>query len=175
MYSSIEKKFPEPLRKVFRWSARLLNRFPRVKEQIRYLIHFPGGAGEMAWSSAIGAFVGVAVPEGLQTVTSLGAAYLLRMNFIVITFFTLITNPFTVIPIYLASFRIGEMLTGMEITAEQIEKLFSEPGIRAALELGTNGAIIFLTGSLVHGLFWGGVWYILMFAFYSKLKKLMKK
>jgi len=163
------------MRKTISWLSRFLERYPKVKAQIRYLIHFPGGAGEMAWSSAIGAFIGVAVPEGLQTITSLGASYLFRMNFLVITFFTLITNPLTVIPIYLASFRIGEIITGMEITAGQIEQLFREPGITAALELGANGAIIFLSGSAVHGLFWGGVWYILMFAFYPKLKKLMKK
>lgn len=151
-----------------------LDRYPKIKSQLRYLIHFPGGASELAWSSAVGAFIGVAVPEGLQTVTSIGAAYLFRMNFLVITFFTLITNPFTIVPLYYTSFRIGEWITGMSITAIQIENLFNNPGITAALELGTSGAIIFLTGSLVHGLFWGGVWYILMFAFYPKLKKVIK-
>lgn len=155
--------------------SELLDRYPKIKAQIRYLIHFPGGAGEFAWSSALGAFIGVAVPEGLQTVTSIGAAYLFRMNFLILTFFTLITNPFTIIPIYYTSFRVGEWITGKSVTAVQIENLFSNPGITSALELGTEGVIIFLTGSFLHGVFWGGVVFAVMYVLYPKLKKLRIK
>ncbi|MCL4800641.1 MAG: DUF2062 domain-containing protein [Burkholderiales bacterium] len=60
---------------------------------------------------AVGLFSGL-VPGPLQMLTALALAIPLRVNLPVALITTLYTNPFTIVPLYVAAFYLGSLLTG---------------------------------------------------------------
>ena len=65
----------------------------------------------VALGVAVGMFFGLLVPVG-QIVFAAAAAVVLRANLPVAAVSTLVTNPFTVAPIYFAAYRLGQALLG---------------------------------------------------------------
>ncbi|MCB1886543.1 MAG: DUF2062 domain-containing protein [Rhodocyclaceae bacterium] len=64
-----------------------------------------------AGAVAVGLFCGL-VPGPFQMPSAALACVLLRVNLPLALFATLYTNPFTIVPLYLAAFRIGEWILG---------------------------------------------------------------
>lgn len=60
---------------------------------------------------AVGLFAGL-IPGPLQMLTALALAIPLRVNLPVALVTTLYTNPFTIVPLYVAAFYLGSLLTG---------------------------------------------------------------
>jgi uncharacterized protein len=67
----------------------------------------------VALGVAVGVFFGLMVPLG-QILFAAVAAVVLRANLPVAALSTLVTNPFTVAPIYFAAYRLGQALLGGE-------------------------------------------------------------
>jgi hypothetical protein len=67
----------------------------------------------VALGVAVGLFFGLMVPLG-QILLAAAAAVVLRANLPVAAVSTLVTNPFTVAPIYFAAYRLGQALLGGE-------------------------------------------------------------
>lgn len=67
----------------------------------------------VAGGVAIGLFCGL-VPGPLQMISAALLAVLLRVNLPVAAFTTLYTNPFTIVPLYLAAYEIGAWVSGAQ-------------------------------------------------------------
>lgn len=65
----------------------------------------------VAGGVAIGLFCGL-IPGPLQMIGAALFAVLLRVNLPVALFVTLYTNPFTIVPLYLLSYRLGAQVSG---------------------------------------------------------------
>lgn len=72
----------------------------------------------VALGAAIGVFFGLLVPV-LQIAAAAGVAVLLRANLPVAAAATLVSNPLTYVPIWVAAYRTGGALLGESIDAEQ--------------------------------------------------------
>jgi hypothetical protein len=71
----------------------------------------------VALGLAVGVFIGFIIPMGLQAPIAAAFAVWLRGNLAAAVLSTLVTNPFTVAPVYFAAYRVGAFLTGAEPTA----------------------------------------------------------
>lgn len=65
----------------------------------------------VAGGAAAGLFTGL-FPPGLQMISALVLAVILRVNLPVAVFATLYTNPFTTLPLYILAYQVGAWLTG---------------------------------------------------------------
>jgi hypothetical protein len=61
---------------------------------------------------AAGVFIGFIIPMGLQIPFAAVLAFWVRGNLAAAALSTLVTNPFTVAPVYYAAYRLGALLTG---------------------------------------------------------------
>lgn len=79
------------------------------------LLHHPNlwhlNRASVSGGVAVGLFAGL-IPGPLQMLTALALAIPLRVNLPVALVTTLYTNPFTIVPLYIAAFYIGSLLTG---------------------------------------------------------------
>lgn len=66
---------------------------------------------------AIGVFIGFIIPMGLQAPIAAVVAFWARGNLAAAILSTLVTNPFTVAPVYYLAYRLGMLLTGAEPAA----------------------------------------------------------
>lgn len=61
---------------------------------------------------AVGVFIGCVIPMGLQIVVAAVAVAAVRTNLPAAMPSSLITNPFTVAPVYFVAYKLGELLLG---------------------------------------------------------------
>ena len=126
-----------------------------------------------AFSAAIGIFIGLFIPMGLQTILIVPVSIIFGCNLFIAWIFTLISNPITVIPIYLLAFRVGEVITHLEISQDKIERLISDVGYSNLLAIGRDGFLIFISGAFTTAIVSAFAAYILSFyliKFYHKKK-----
>ncbi len=82
---------------------------------------------QLASGLAVGVFVGLAIPYGLQVVSIVAAALLFRrFNRIAALLGCTVTNPLTTPLIYLGYYRLGKWLTGFRMRTEIAESPDSE-------------------------------------------------
>lgn len=146
------------MRKVQRRSSR--SRWRRLARYI-YLRLLRGTPAELSRGLGAGMFAGMLPLFGLQTLTALALAFLVRGNKIIAVLATWVSNPLTDIPIHLFNFRVGQWLLGTENLS------FTE--IRSWSQLFDQGRIVLLTwlsGGVTVGLITGlgsyglGLWLI---------------
>ncbi len=82
-----------------------------------------------AGAVAVGLFCGL-IPGPLQMLSAAVACVTLRVNLPLALLTTLYTNPFTIVPLYLAAYGIGTLATGRPAVA------FTEPPELVGLEIG---------------------------------------
>lgn len=96
---------------------------------------------KVALAVAIGLFCGM-LPAPTQFAAALVMAYFLRTNLPVALFSTLYTNPLTLIPLYMAAYKLGSwLLTGSAPAGDLVMPALGEPGFwvdagRWALQFG---------------------------------------
>lgn len=119
-------------------SAERLQASPSLR-WLRPLLHRPWlwhlTRRRVAAGAAIGVFFGFLIPV-LQIAAAAAAALLLRANLPVAAVATLVSNPFTYVPIWVAAYQTGSVLLGERVDAEQAraqaqalsQQLAAEPG-----------------------------------------------
>lgn len=128
----------------FSWSS--------IKQFCKNLISMQGNPSKIALSLALGIFIGVMMPVGMQMAVAIPLAMLFNVNIIITVTATFITNPFTIIPLYYAIIKIGEFLTQIKISWVKIEAIIKNPEMKNFLALGYESLIVFFTGSFTLGL-----------------------
>ena len=84
----------------------------RVRHAVNYLWQQNGTAGQRARGLGVGIFCGCLPLFGFQIILSIVVANLLRGNRLLAAAGTLVSNPFTYIPLYWFNYRVGEALAG---------------------------------------------------------------
>lgn len=97
------------------------------KENLRRFLNLKGDPTQIAFSFAIGIFLGLIIPMGLQTVVAVPIAIALECNLVVAWTATLITNPLTIVPIYMFAIKIGSVFTSNAGGLDKISELIKNP------------------------------------------------
>lgn len=66
----------------------------------------------VAMGLAVGVFIGCVIPMGLQIVAAAVAVAAVRANLPAAMLSSLITNPFTVAPVYFVAYKLGDLILG---------------------------------------------------------------
>ena len=143
----------------------------KIKEFIKRLVSLKATSPKIAFSIALGIFIGLMIPIGLQTIILIPIATLLGCNIFLATGATLISNPVTMFPIYYSAVKIGEFLTGINLSWSRIEVAMTNPTWNNILSLGNDGLIVFFTGSFIEGIIGGVIFYLVALYFINKWRK----
>ncbi|GJQ64012.1 MAG: hypothetical protein SCALA702_30650 [Melioribacteraceae bacterium] len=152
-------------------TLRELLRRDTLKRYFSKFIGLKASPHKLAWSVAIGVFIGFFIPIGFQSFFIIPLALALEVNLIVAYISTLVSNPITAIPMYYVAVNVGQRLTGIEVLWSNFEKVFSEFSFSALMNLGTDSLIVFFTGSLFLGLIFAALLYIFTYKVVSYYRK----
>jgi len=104
------------------------------------VLHADDSPHRIAGGIAVGVFVGFTPTVGLQMVLAVAMAALLRVNKLVCIPIVWITNPFTLVPVYLACYKLGRFLVGSPGTGDVADPISTIQGIGAgARSVGLEG------------------------------------
>ncbi|MBI3592193.1 MAG: DUF2062 domain-containing protein [Nitrospirae bacterium] len=85
-----------------------------LRDKLREVISTHDSPKKIAFSFAVGVFIGMSPVLGLHTVIGIGAAWLFRLNKFVTIIGVYITNPWTIVPIYTFATWVGAKLLGVD-------------------------------------------------------------
>ncbi len=139
----------------------------KLKDYARRVLTLKSKPSKIALSIALGVFIGLLIPIGLQTFVVVPLGLMLGCNVILATAATLISNPVTMFPIYYVAFKVGEVVTRIEISWEAFYNIIDKPNIDNIVTLGTDGIIVFFSGGFVMGAIAGSI------AYYFSLKAIL--
>ena len=139
------------------------------------LIKLNVSPSKIAFSIALGIFVGLAIPMGLQTLFIIPLVLLTNSNLFLSWAATFVTNPFTFIPIYIFSYQIGETILGNPISSRHLEVLLNNPNWSNFWNLGSEGLAVFLTGLFVIGTIGAAISYLVSLRIIYTYKRLAGK
>ncbi|MCF8242043.1 MAG: DUF2062 domain-containing protein [Melioribacteraceae bacterium] len=161
-------------KKLARWSTyKKLTSKKDIKKFLKKIVSLNAKPSHIAFSIALGIFIGMLIPIGLQTVIALPFALMLECNLFLTMGATLISNPVTVVPMYYSAIRIGEYLTSSEISWDKVNRIFEYPTFQNFADLGKEGLIIFFTGSFIQGIIAALIIYLItnQFVVYARKRK----
>jgi uncharacterized protein (DUF2062 family) len=120
----------------------------KIKAFINYEKDLARNPKKLALSFAVGIFIGLSVPMGIQTIVALPFAVVLRCNIPVVYLATLISNPLTVIFLYTAMFKVGEFITGNYLPYPQVENILMSFSIQNLGQIGDLALKNYLIGMI---------------------------
>ncbi|MCX8031395.1 MAG: DUF2062 domain-containing protein [Thermodesulfovibrionales bacterium] len=86
-----------------------------IRDRIKYIITFSNDTPQrVAFSFAIGVFIGMSPFLGLHTVLGIAVAWLCNLNKFVTIAGVYVTNPWTIIPIYTFATWVGAEIIGLQ-------------------------------------------------------------
>jgi uncharacterized protein len=147
----------------------------RGKEYFENLLKFDLPAYKISLSLALGIFIGLTIPMGFQTLIVLPIAILLRCNFPVAWGATAISNPFTILPIYIAAAFIGEKITGIKISLTEINYVIINPTTDNFRSLGHDTFIVLIIGTSIIGLVLSVIVYYISLILITKHREKIKQ
>ena len=133
----------------------------RWRRRIRYVylkfIRLRGHPKELARGLAAGVFAGMFPLFGLQTLIGIAIAFRIKGNPLMAAGGTWISNPLTYIPIYAFNYRVGSWVLRNSST----NPFADLESLKAWLEMGADVATNLMLGSLIMGLIFGALSYVL--------------
>ena len=99
----------------------------KLKEYLHKLVNLKASPAKIAFSIALGIFIGLLIPMGLQTFFIIPLAMFTGSNLILAYAATLVSNPFTVIPIYYFSVQVGSYFTKINFTWNEFNFVITNP------------------------------------------------
>ena len=103
------------------------------------VLHANDTPHRIALGIAIGVFIGLTPTVGLQMIIALALATALRANKVVCIPMVWITNPVTLVPIYLVCFRVGSALVGSQTAAIGRDPITTIQALEAGVGAGGLG------------------------------------
>ncbi|OGU37131.1 MAG: hypothetical protein A2068_13640 [Ignavibacteria bacterium GWB2_35_6b] len=135
------------------------------KDKLKYYLHklvtLNAAPTKIGFSVAIGIFIGLLIPMGLQTIFVIPLAMATGSNVAIAYAATLISNPFTIIPIYYLAIKIGVYFTKINFTWNEFNVVINNPSYANIMKLGTDGLIVFFTGSFLQAIIFSALFYII--------------
>jgi len=127
-------------------------RHPKVRVALDHIIHPENSPKATALSIATGIFIGIFIPMGLQLATTLLISPIKKINPVLTSLATLISNPFTVLPIYWLGIITGEYVSGHSFPWHAYESFMNNPGFQSFLAIGAEGLRLLMLGLLIMAL-----------------------
>lgn len=147
----------------------------KLRNNIQKLVTLQATTKEIAFSIALGIFIGLLIPMGLQTVFIIPLAAATGSNIALAYTATLISNPFTIIPIYYSALQIGSYLTKINFTWNDFNIVIINPTYGNIIKLGSEGLAVFFTGALLQAILFSAFFYIISFKSIEYLRKRKNK
>ncbi|MBI9009651.1 MAG: DUF2062 domain-containing protein [Tenericutes bacterium] len=132
-----------------------------TKGHAKKIISLKESSSKLAFSIAIGFFIGLIIPIGLQTIVLIPLAMALQINTPLSLAATLISNPVTAIPIYYSAFEIGKTLTDIDLPFSRIISIMENPTFEGLLKLSKNGLTAFFVGSAIQAILFSILSYVI--------------
>ena len=149
------------------YHSKLLPLFRNTVDEIRH----PGNNPQIvAQSMALGVLIAFIIPIGLQLLAMTMILLVFRYNFIIASSISLISNPFTVLPIYYAGIVVGEFSLSEKFPWKFFDDLVEKPSWGRLLEFDFKSIIIVLTGLGIMGIIASAITYFLSFRLINYIK-----
>lgn len=115
------------------------------KKRIRSLLTLDSHPGHISMGFAVGVFISFTPFFGLHSILAIAAAFILRINKVTCLTGAWVNTPFTVVPVLMASYQLGEYILGHN--PEKI--ILKDLSLSYAIELlGSHGAPLLIGTSL---------------------------
>ena len=125
---------------------------PKLKSILDDALHPGNHPHRTAFSMAIGMFIAIFIPMGLQVWSLAILLTFLRFNIAIATFTTLVSNPFTVLPLYYSAIKVGEVILGTEFSWEMFTRIIDDPSFDNLLDLGQENISVFMSGLILEAI-----------------------
>ena len=136
------------MKRIDQW-IHAIKKHPRLREALEHIVHPEHSPQATAFSIAAGIFIGIFIPVGLQLATTLLISPLKKINLILTSLATLISNPFTVLPLYWIGIMTGEYVTGHTFPWHVYDRFMNNPGFKQFVDIGMEGLFVLMSGLLV--------------------------
>lgn len=135
------------------------------RQNIMRFLSLKESSSKIALSIAIGMLVGIIVPMGAQTFVVVPLSLLFKCNPLLSIITTWITNPVTIVPLYFAAYKVGELFLNRSIPWNELELVLKNPTLDKIFSIGIGSIQQIFLGCLVIGIFaailsYFGVYYI---------------
>lgn len=127
-------------------------------------------AKQIALNFTIGILVGLLIPMGLQTIAVIALCAIFRLNFVIVVFATLISNPFTVVFVYYSAFKIGDIFINSGISWDYISAVLNNPEVESILSLSFASLKVIYTGLVIESAVFGTLTYVLVYYIANNIK-----
>ena len=149
------------------YRSKILPLFRDTLDEIRH----PGNNPQIvAKSLALGVLIGFVIPPGLQLLTMTLLLLVFKYNFIIASFTSLISNPFTILPMYYAGVLVGEFSLDEKFPWKFFDNLVASPSWGHLIEFDFKSIIIVLTGLGIMGIIASTITYFLSFRLINYIK-----
>ncbi len=95
----------------------------QLKQKMLAILSLDGHPGNIAAGFAVGVFIGITPLFGIHTPLAIAAAFIFRLNQLTTITGSWLNTPFTVLPVLMASYRLGEFILGQKPRAVSFETL----------------------------------------------------
>lgn len=143
----------------------------KSKIKLKEVFNADLNAKQIAINFTVGILVGLLVPMGLQTVGVIALCALFRLNFFIVVFATLITNPFTFVFIYYSAFKVGDFFIHSGIAWDTINSIINNPEYESILNLSLKSIKVIYSGLVIEALILAPITYIIVYQIAEYIKK----
>ena len=148
------------------------NIYTKAKHHLKSIFRSNLTPNQIAVNFIVGILIGLLIPMGLQTIAVVLFCALFKLNFVIVVFATLISNPFTIVFIYYSAFMIGEEIIHSGISWLTINQVINNPEFDSIMNLSLNGIKVLYTGLFIESVIVCILCYIIVYyiALFLKLK-----
>ena len=144
--------------------------FNKTKIRLKEIFSSDLSANQIALNCTIGILIGLLIPMGLQTIGVIALCAIFRLNFVIVVFATLITNPFSVFFIYYSAFKVGDFFVNSGISWSTIDTVLNNPEFESILSLSFNSIKVIYTGLVIESVVFGSLTYVLVYFIANSIK-----
>jgi len=141
-----------------------------IKIRLKEIFNSDLTAKQIAVNCTVGILIGLLIPMGLQTIGVIALCAIFRLNFMIVVFTTLITNPFTVVFIYYSAFKIGDIFINSGISWSTINAVLINPDFESVLGLSLYSLQVIYTGLVIESVVFGLLTYVLVYYIANSIK-----
>jgi len=144
--------------------------YNKTKIRLKEIFSSDLSAKQIAVNCTVGILIGLLIPMGLQTIGVIALCAIFRLNFVIVVFTTLITNPFTVVFIYYSAFKIGDIFINSGISWSTINAVLINPDFESVLGLSLYSLQVIYTGLVIESVVFGLLTYVLVYYIANSIK-----
>jgi len=145
--------------------------YNKIKIRFEEIFNSDLSAKQIAVNCTVGILIGLLIPMGLQTVGVIALCAIFKLNFVIVVFATLITNPFTVVFIYYSAFKVGDFFVNSGISWSTINAVLNNPEFESILGLSFSSLKVIYSGLIIESVVFGPLTYVLVYYIAINFKK----